>query len=106
MPRIIHRHIRFIVIDRCLRDTRKQYKIHDILNECNRTMMQIYGTTISLRTVQYDISILRKPPFCIELDDVLLRRGIYRYADTSCKRPSFMSIEDFYFLLFVQIGCT
>ena len=94
MPRIIHRHIRFMVIDRCLRDTHRQYRIHDLLYECNRTMMQVYDTTISLRTIQYDISMLRNPPFNIELDEVLLRQGVYRYADTNCKRSPFMSLAE------------
>lgn len=93
MPRIIHRHIRFQVIDRCLRDTRREYHIHDLLDECNRVMRQSYGTVISLRTIQYDISILRKPPFNIELDESLLKRGVYRYFDTDCARKAFLLLD-------------
>lgn len=93
MPRIIHRHIRFEVIDRCLRDSRREYHIRDLLDECNRTMMETYGTVISLCTIQYDISILRKPPFGIELDEDLLRRGVYRYFDTNCAKRVFLMLD-------------
>ncbi len=93
MPRIIHRHIRFQVIDRCLRDTRREYHIRDILDECNKAMQETYGTVISLRTIQYDISILRKPPFCIELDEKLLKGGIYRYFDTECAKKAFLMLD-------------
>ena len=93
MPHIIHRHIRFQVIDRCLRDTRREYHIRDILDECNRTMQETYGTVISLRTIQYDISILRKAPFNIELDEELLKHGVYRYFDTGCTRKAFLMLD-------------
>lgn len=93
MPRIIYRHIRFQVIDRCLRDPRREYHIRDLLEECNRTMMETYGTVISLRTIQYDISILRKPPFGIELDEGLLKRGVYRYYDINCARRAFLLLD-------------
>ena len=56
-------------------------------------MRQSYGTVISLRTIQYDISILRKPPFNIELDESLLKRGVYRYFDTDCARKAFLLLD-------------
>ncbi len=93
MPHIIHRHIRFQVIDRCLRDSRREYHIRDILDECNKTMQKTYGTVISLRTIQYDMSILRNPPFNIELDEALLKRGVYRYYDTECAPKAFLIMD-------------
>ncbi len=81
MPYIIHRECRFKIIDQCLRDIHREYRINDIVEVCNTAMLQSFGVGISKRSVQYDISILRKPPFSIELDEKLLARGIYRYAN-------------------------
>ena len=57
-------------------------------------MMECYGTTISLRSMQYDISILRKPPFSIELDEGLLKRGVYRYEDVNCPKRVFWMLDE------------
>lgn len=94
MPRIIHKYLRFQVIDSCLRDVHREYKMLDILEKCNKLMMKHYGTTICLRSMQYDISILKKPPFCIELDESLLKRGIYRYEDVNCPQRIFLQLDE------------
>lgn len=90
MPRIIHRNLRFQIIDKCLRDTHKEYHIDDIVACCNYAMMKNYGTGISKRSVQYDLNILRKPPYNIELNETLLQQGIYRYDDPYCPVQSFL----------------
>lgn len=84
MPRILHRNLRFRTIDRCLRDMGREYRMCDLVEQCNLEMLRVYGVGISRRTVQYDISIMRAAPFEVELDETLLRRGVYRYADTGC----------------------
>ena len=84
MPRIIHRILRFKLIDRCLRDVSMMYRIGDIWERCNDAMLENYGLSISKRSIQYDISALRNAPFLIELDEELLRQGFYRYKDVMC----------------------
>lgn len=94
MPRVLHRYLRFAMIDRCLRDSSHEYHIGDIHEECNRIMMQMYGTSISRRTVQYDLCILQQPPFCIDLDEKLRERGVYRYSNVNCPKPNFLELDD------------
>lgn len=84
MPRVIHRNFRFLLIDRCLRDTGKKYRINDLVEICNIAMQENYGVGISKRTVQYDLSILKKAPFSIDLDEDLKKQGVYRYTDVKC----------------------
>ena len=84
MPRVLYRELRFHVIDNCLRDERKFYNIQALTEACNKELMESFGVKVSRRTVQYDLSILRGAPYSIELDSHLLKRGIYRYADTQC----------------------
>ena len=84
MPRILYRDLRFRIIDRCLRDSHTQHTIASLTEACNRTLTASYGVRVSRRTVQYDISILRNTPYNIELNQTLLRQGIYRYADINC----------------------
>ncbi len=87
MPRILHREFRFRIIDKCLRDTSRLYKINDIFEACNDAMLSVYGVGISKRSVQYDLSILRNPPYSIELDEQCLKQGVYRYAYGSVQPP-------------------
>ena len=87
MPKVLHRELRFKIIDRCLRDTRRRHTIATLTDACNRTLWDCYGIRVSRRTLQYDISILRRPPYNIELDADLLRLGYYRYADSNCEVP-------------------
>lgn len=94
MPRIMHRNLRFQIIDKCLRDTSRKYRMSDLVELCNKAMLKNYGVSISRRSVQYDVSILQKAPFSIELDEELLKQGFYRYADTDCAQPMFFLIDD------------
>lgn len=93
MPRVIHRNFRFLLIDRCLRDVNRKYRINDLVEICNLAMQENFGVGISKRTVQYDLDILKKAPFSIELDEELKKRGVYRYADVGCASP-FMLFDD------------
>lgn len=60
-------------------------QINDLVEQCNLEMLRTYGVSISKRTIQYDLNIMRRAPFNIELDESLLRKGIYRYADVGCR---------------------
>ena len=35
----------------------------------------------------------RNPPFNIELDEALLKRGVYRYYDTECAPKAFLIMD-------------
>ena len=75
--------LRYLVLDRCFKDTSRLYRAKDILKCVNQELQRYDYKLISLRTIQNDTQDLRKEPYNVEFDAVLLEDNIYRYADTT-----------------------
>lgn len=85
--------LRYEVLNRCFRNRYKEYTIDDLVEECNKALLEEYDITrgVSKRTVQNDINNLQMSPYRIVLDETLKRgrQRIYRYVDTNYSIPQF-----------------
>lgn len=57
-------HLRYLVLDRCLRNRRRQYTLSDLTDECNAALMDETGgkSTVTERQVRKDLYFLRDNP--------------------------------------------
>ena len=92
MPTNKNASIRYQVLDRCFRNTGRMYFKEDLLEECNRALLEFDPscTGIQKRQLQLDIQFMESEQgWSIELDKIWHnRKKYYRYAD-----PTF-SIND------------
>ena len=81
--------IRYRVLNRCFRNTHREYDIATLLDVVNRELEKHDCQPISERTLRADIQRLQEPPYNIELDENLKagKRKLYRYVDTSFSLP-------------------
>lgn len=85
MPVDKNKILRYKIIDTCLRDMSKCYKVEDLLGCVNTELQRHDLRPISKRTIQLDLKTLQEEPFNVELDEQLFSYHFYRYADANCK---------------------
>ena len=51
--------LRYQILDRCFSNFQKRYEIDDLLNEVNGHLLDIFGTTVSIRQIREDIKYMR-----------------------------------------------
>lgn len=51
--------LRYQILDRCFSNFQKKYEIDDLLNEVNEHLLDIFGTTVSIRQIREDIKYMR-----------------------------------------------
>lgn len=54
-----HQEVRLRVLDKCFRNRRRNYTIDDLVDACNDAIGDIYGKSVSLRTIRDDIKFMR-----------------------------------------------
>ena len=59
MARNKHQAVRIRVLDQCFRNRNRQYTIDDLVDACNDAIGDIYGGSISVRTIRDDIKFMR-----------------------------------------------
>ena len=70
--------LRYRILDRCLKDFSRMYGIDDLTNAVNESFLNLYGTTISTRTIRKDLNDLQdRMSFNAPIK-------IYRNIDNSC----------------------
>lgn len=75
--------LRYQVLNRCFKDTSHLYDINALVECCQRETMEIYGKSVSKRSVQNDIRLLQFSPYNVEFDEELQKMHFYRYSDTA-----------------------
>ncbi len=75
--------LRYKILNSCFKNTSRLYDINALVECCQKEIMDVYGKSVSKRTVQNDIHTLQISPYNVEFDEDLLKRHYYRYADTS-----------------------
>ena len=82
-----HALIRYKVLDNCFRNPGRQYFIDNLIEECNKVLMEIDPDSngISLRQIRDDIAFMKsKEGWGIELGDYRIgKKMYYRYSDLS-----------------------
>lgn len=84
MARNKHQAVRIRVLDQCFRNHNRQYTIDDLVDACNDAIGDIYGGSISIRTIRDDIKFMRDsqgynaPIVAKEWDG---KKCIYFYSD-------------------------
>lgn len=85
MPVNKNANIRYRTLDRCFRDTRRKYFIDDLINECEKALIEEnFEGGVSRRQIFDDISFMERsdPGYSIELDRIREgKRVYYRYSD-------------------------
>lgn len=84
MPANKKAQLRYKILDECFRNFHRQYMIEDLLDEVNESLLDLYGTTVSIRQIREDIKHLRdrvtyNAP--IEAYPCEGRKCYYRYSD-------------------------
>ena len=76
--------LRYHVLNKCFRNSYKDYTIDDLVDECNKALRRIDKPGVSKRTIQNDINIL-EADYGIELDENLKqgKKRLYRYVNTN-----------------------
>jgi len=79
--------IRYKILDTCFRNTGKRYSIEDLINECEKTLLELEPNSngISLRQIRDDIAFMKSTEgWDIELGNFKDgKKMYYRYIDTS-----------------------
>jgi len=77
--------VRYRVIDRCLRDTRRKYGPKELAEACARELTEVYSTpmAVSMRQIYTDINYLESPEgFSADIEHIKDGRKVYyRYED-------------------------
>ena len=70
--------LRYRILDRCLKDFSREYGINDLTDAVNESFLDLYGTSISTRTIRKDLTDLQ--------DRMSFNAPIkmYRNTDNSC----------------------
>lgn len=75
--------IRYLTIDKCLRDHSRRWTLDDLINACE-DQLRLNGTTevkVGKRTIQLDIENMRSPEKGYGAPIVVLNRKYYTYSD-------------------------
>ena len=96
MPEDKQVHIRYQVLNKCLRDPFKEYTIDDLVDVCNAVLRKADRQEVSKRTIQNDIAQLQLDPYYVRLDESLFRgkKRIYRYYDMDYTLPQFQMDDE------------
>ena len=54
-----HQEVRFRVLNECFRNQHKHYTLDDLVDACNEALKDIYGVSISKRTLYDDIDFMK-----------------------------------------------
>ncbi|MCX8081588.1 MAG: hypothetical protein N3F09_10170 [Bacteroidia bacterium] len=90
--------MRYMILDRCLRDKGRTYGIEDLLKACNEALTHRGGSSnrISLRQIYYDLAFM-KAPWGLNAPIMTERtsdgKKFYRYADPQYSIFNFISQE-------------
>ena len=76
--------VRYMELDRCFRDTRKQYHMEDLVEAVNKVLENYNGTCVSERQIREDIRFMQRDAgWGIKLRNWMDgHQKIYRYVDT------------------------
>ena len=77
--------VRYMELDRCFRDTRKQYHMEDLVEAVNKVLENYNGTCVSERQIREDIRFMQRDAgWGIKLRNWMDgHQKIYRYVDTN-----------------------
>lgn len=86
MPTNKNAQLRYRILDRCFSDFHRTYSIEDLLDTVNESLMDLYGSQVSIRQIREDIKYMRdrvtyNAP--IETYPFDGRKSYYRYSDPS-----------------------
>lgn len=86
MPTNKNAQLRYQILDRCFSDFHRTYSIDDLLDTVNESLMDLYGSQVSIRQIREDIKYMRdrvtyNAP--IETYPFDGRKSYYRYSDPS-----------------------
>ncbi|MBR1564049.1 MAG: hypothetical protein IJ650_01740 [Paludibacteraceae bacterium] len=77
--------VRYRVIDRCLRDTRRKYGAQELVEACARELTEVYSTptSVSIRQIRLDLNYMESPEgFSADIEHIKDGRNVYyRYED-------------------------
>ena len=76
-------YIRYKVLDRCFRDSRRHYYMEDLVEACNEVLYNYDGSSVSERTIREDIHFMQRQagggvPLERKMDG---HRAYYMYSD-------------------------
>ena len=85
MPKNKQPMVRYMELDRCFRDTRKQYHMDDLVEAVNKVLENYNGTSVSERQIREDIRFMQRDAgWGIKLRNWMDgHQKIYRYVDTN-----------------------
>ncbi len=85
MPLNRNAQLRYRTIDRCLRNTYRQWTLDDLIEACCDALYDVEGSTkgISRRTVQLDIQMMRSGKLGYYAPIVVSRHKYYTYSDST-----------------------
>lgn len=83
MPQNKNALLRYRTIDRCLRNTGRQWTLQDLVDACSDALYEYEGKQdlVSTRTVQLDIQMMRSDRLGYEAPIEVYDRKYYRYSD-------------------------
>ncbi len=73
MPQTKNQLIRYLALDKCLRDTRRRYFMPDLVAACQKALLEYDGSTVEERTVRKDLQDMKR--------DSLYAAPINKYMD-------------------------
>lgn len=73
--------IRYKTIDNCLRNTHRRWTLDDLVDACCEVLLDMEGTSCSVRTVQGDIQMMRSDKLGYNAPIEVYDHKYYRYAD-------------------------
>lgn len=75
--------LRYKTIDRCLRNTGRQWTLQDLVDACSDALYEYEGKKdlVSVRTVQLDLQMMRSDKLGYEAPIEVYDRKYYRYSD-------------------------
>ena len=75
--------LRYQVLNKCFRNRYREYTIDNLVDECNKALLNMDKPSVSKHTVQNDINTL-ETDYGIVLNEKLKRgrQCLYRYVDT------------------------
>lgn len=87
--------LRYQVLNKCFRNRYREYTIDDLVDECNKALLNMDKPSVSKRTVQNDINTL-ETDYGIVLNEKLKRgrQRLYRYVDTDYTLPLYRMDDD------------
>ena len=73
MPQTKNQLIRYLALDKCLRDTKRRYFMPDLVAACQKALLEYDGSTVEERTVRKDLQDMKR--------DSLYAAPINKYMD-------------------------